>query len=134
MVVTGGSLDVVDVAPDLPEIYADSKSICRVLSYLITNAFQYSPEGGTISVRIDRNGDFAQARIADKGIGISEKDQEKLFTLFFRSDDGGVRQHQGWGLGLAVARKIVEAQGGELTVESELHEGSVFSFTVPLAE
>jgi signal transduction histidine kinase len=125
---------IVDVAPDLPEIYADSRSICRVLSYLITNACQYSPEGGTISVLIERNGDFAKARIADEGIGISKEDQDKLFTLFFRSDEGMVRQHQGWGLGLAVARKMVEAQGGELTFESELNQGSVFSFTVPLAE
>jgi signal transduction histidine kinase len=125
---------IVDVAPDLPDIYADSKSISRVLSYLITNACQYSPEGGTISVLIERNGAFAQARIADEGIGISEEDQDKLFTLFFRSDESMVRQHQGWGLGLAVARKIVEAQGGELTFESELNQGSVFSFTVPLAE
>jgi signal transduction histidine kinase len=85
-------------------------------------------------VLIERNGDFAKARIADEGIGISKEDQDKLFTLFFRSDEGMVRQHQGWGLGLAVARKMVEAQGGELTFESELNQGSVFSFTVPLAE
>ena len=62
---------IVDVAHDLPEIYADNKSICRVMSYLITNAFQYSPEGGTISINVERHGDFAHARIADEGIGIS---------------------------------------------------------------
>jgi len=71
--------------------------------------------------------------VQDTGIGISQEDQAKLFTQFFRAEDNAVRQQPGWGLGLSIVRKMVEAQNGEISFASELGKGSTFTFTVPLA-
>ena len=72
--------------------------------------------------------------MADSGIGISEADQAQLFTQFFRGESNAVREQPGWGLGLSIVKKLVQAQGGEVTCSSQLGAGSTFSFTVPLAE
>ena len=69
----------------------------------------------------------------DTGIGISEEDQKKLFTQFFRSENADVRAKNGWGLGLSIVRKMVEAQGGEIDFTSQYGQGSQFVFSVPLA-
>jgi signal transduction histidine kinase len=71
--------------------------------------------------------------VIDNGIGISAENQAKLFTQFFRAEDPEVRQQLGWGLGLSIVKKMVEAQGGEISFESELGKGSTFTFTVPFA-
>ncbi len=69
--------------------------------------------------------------VIDAGIGISEENQAKLFTQFFRAEDEAVREQAGWGLGLSIVKKMVEAQGGEIWFKSALGEGSTFAFTVP---
>ena len=79
-------------------------------------------------------GDRLEVAVSDNGIGISPEDQARLFTQFFRSDHDAVRAQNGWGLGLSIARKLVEAQGGQIEFNSVLGEGSTFSFTVPLVE
>ena len=84
-------------------------------------------------VRVLQDGHFARIEVGDTGIGISEDDQSNLFTPFFRSEESAVREQVGWGLGLVVARKLVEAQGGEITWTSESGQGSTFAFTLPLA-
>lgn len=124
---------VLDLTDSLAEVYADQNRIGQVLTNLISNANKYTPDGGKITVRVLQNGRFARVNIIDTGIGISEDDQARLFTQFFRSDNEEVREQVGWGLGLSIVRKIVEAQGGEISCESELGRGSNFSFTVPLA-
>lgn len=123
----------VTVAPELPPVHADRNLIGRVLESLITNACHYSSNGGSINVSVELDDSHALAKVSDDGIGISEEDQAQLFTPFFRSEDEGVRQYTGWGLGLAVAKKLVEAQGGELGFQSQLGEGSTFFFTLILA-
>lgn len=124
---------IVEVAPDFPPVYADRTRISQVLTNLISNAHKYTPEGGQITVRAAANGTHAQVQVIDTGIGISEEDQAKLFTQFFRSDDSAVREQTGWGLGLSIVKKMVEAQGGEISCHSVLREGSNFTFTIPLA-
>lgn len=124
---------VLDLSENLLDVYADQNRIGQVLTNLISNANKYTPDGGQITVRVLQNGRFAKIDIIDTGIGISEEDQAKLFTQFFRSDNELVREQVGWGLGLSIVRKIVEAQGGEIGCESELGKGSNFTFTVPLA-
>jgi signal transduction histidine kinase len=74
-----------------------------------------------------------QIAVADSGIGMSAEDQARLFTQFFRSENPAVREQQGWGLGLNVTRRLVELQGGEMGVTSELGKGSTFWFTLPIA-
>jgi signal transduction histidine kinase len=71
--------------------------------------------------------------VADDGIGMSRDDQEQLFTPFFRSEVEAVREHTGWGLSLALARALLEAQGGELWCESDPGVGAVFHFALPVA-
>lgn len=123
----------IEIEDDLPPVHADPTRIAQVLSNLISNAHKYSPAGGVITIRADCNHDFAQVAVSDTGIGISEENQASLFTQFFRAEDRAVREQPGWGLGLSIVRKIVEAQNGVITFTSELNSGSTFTFTVPLA-
>ncbi|MEJ2749077.1 MAG: GAF domain-containing sensor histidine kinase [Anaerolineae bacterium] len=124
---------VVECPDDMNLVYADPKRIGQVLTNLVSNAYKYTPEGGQIVIRAKEAGKFVQVAVADNGIGISEENQAKLFTQFFRAEDEAVREQNGWGLGLSIVKKMVEAQGGEISFESQLNQGSVFTFTIPLA-
>lgn len=124
----------IDIADDVPDVYADPNRMAQVLTNLISNANKYTPDGGQIFVRIVREPGFTAVSVQDTGIGISEENQKKLFTQFFRAEDHAVREQPGWGLGLSIVRKMVEAQGGQIRFESELGQGSSFTFTIPLAK
>lgn len=124
----------IDIEDELPLVFADAARMGQVISNLMSNANKYTPEGGEIVVRAWPNGRSAYVSIQDNGLGISEEDQQKLFTQFFRAEDKAVREQPGWGLGLSIVRRMVEAQDGEITFESELGAGSTFTFTIPLAK
>ncbi len=121
------------VPPDLPLVFADPKRVGQVLTNLLSNAYKYTPENRPISVHVTHDDQFVSISVVDQGIGISEENQQKLFTQFFRAEDKAVREQAGWGLGLSIVKKMVEAQGGEITFHSVFGEGSTFTFTVPLA-
>lgn len=131
----------VEVTETLPEVYADPQRASQIFTNLLNNAWKYTPEGGSIQVRAwpvsggeqGAPGQQVRVEIQDNGIGMSEADQEQLFTSFFRSDAQEVREQQGWGLGLSVARSLVELMGGEIGVTSQLEQGSTFWFTLPVA-
>lgn len=123
----------VETEDDLPPVHADPTRIAQVLSNLVNNAHKYTPSGGVITIQADYSHDFAIVAVSDTGIGISKENQARLFTQFFRAEDREVREQPGWGLGLSIVRKIVEAQNGTITFSSELNRGSTFTFTVPLA-
>ena len=123
----------IDYASDIGEVYADPKRVGQVLTNLVSNAHKYTPAAGEITVQAKEVGGFVQLAIIDNGIGISEENQAKLFTQFFRAEDQAVREQNGWGLGLSIVKNIVEAQGGVIGFVSELNQGSTFTFTVPLA-
>jgi signal transduction histidine kinase len=123
----------IEIEDDLPLIFADATRITQVISNLMSNATKYTQDGGEITLRAWPNGRSAYVSIQDNGLGISEENQQKLFTQFFRAEDKEVREQAGWGLGLSIVRRMVEAQNGEITFESKLGEGSTFTFTVPLA-
>jgi len=125
---------VLDVPSDLPLVYADPKRVGQVFSNLVSNANKYTMDGGTVTIAIHPADAFLHVAVRDTGIGITEEDQEKLFTQFFRASDQDVRDQVGWGLGLSIVKSMVEAQGGEIMFESVHGEGSTFAFTVPLAE
>lgn len=112
-------------------VRADRSRVAQVLSTLINNASRYTPEGGSISLRVHSNGEAVNVEVSDSGIGIHEKDQPFIFTQFFRSEDPAVREYPGWGLSLCVARKIVELMGGQIGFQSALQEGSCFWFSLP---
>lgn len=129
---------VVEIAPDLPHVRADRERLGQVLTNLISNAHKYTPEGGYITIRAQRweaqKGSFVMCSVSDTGIGMSPEDRARLFTKYFRSDDPAVRRESGTGLGLVITKSLVELQGGEIWVESEVGKGSTFAFTVPVSD
>jgi signal transduction histidine kinase len=122
-----------DIPQDIPPIQADATRLVQILINLLSNANKYTPEGGRVHVQASQHDGFVRCAVSDTGIGMSPKDQACLFTKFFRSDNPDVRDRQGTGLGLCIVKNLVELQGGQIEVESELGQGTTFSFTVPVA-
>jgi signal transduction histidine kinase len=116
---------------DLPEIRADRVLLRRVLTNLLDNAAKYSDPGRPIALRARVDHDVVRFDVADEGIGIDAEDLERVFTPFFRTDRSRDRATGGVGLGLAIARRVVEAHGGAITIESAPGRGSTFSITIP---
>lgn len=119
-------------APEALEVIIDSAQIEYVLHHLLGNAVKYSPKGGTVHVEVRALDDKVYVSVKDEGIGIPFDEQEKIFDRFYRIDNRPTRWAYGWGLGLFIARKVVEAHGGHIWVESVLGGGSKFTFTLPL--
>lgn len=122
----------VELPDELPLIYADPNRVNQIVGNLVSNAHKYTPDGGAITVRAGQHDDHVEVAVIDTGLGISEENQAKLFTQFFRAEDQAVRDQQGWGLGLSIVKKMVEAQGGEIWFSSELGKGSTFTFSIPI--
>lgn len=120
------------VAANLPSISADGDRIRQVLHNLIGNAIKFT-EQGSVTVDADRHGDQLRVQIRDTGVGIPADRLERIFEPFEQADGSSGRRYGGAGLGLSIARQLVVAHGGSLTVLSEPGRGSVFSFTLPLA-
>jgi PAS domain S-box-containing protein len=121
------------VPDDLPAVIADYERTRSVLENLISNALKYSPDGGVVRVSARASGDHAIISVSDQGIGIPQEEQSRVFDRFYRVDNRLGRETQGAGLGLFLARALVEAQGGQMWVDSQPSRGSRFSFTLPLA-
>ena len=111
---------------------ADPHRLDQILTNLIGNAIEYTPEGGNVVVSADLKGDFVQIAVRDTGIGIPPEHLPRVFDRFYRVDPSRSRQRGGSGIGLTIARHLVEAQGGGIWVESGGEgKGSMFSFTLP---
>jgi signal transduction histidine kinase len=101
---------------------------------LLQNAHKYTPDPtAPIELAIDRDGDHVAIEVRDRGIGISAKDLPRVFTAFFRGDRSRSRETGGVGLGLTLAKRIVEAHGGTIGVTSEPNTGTTVRITVPAA-
>jgi signal transduction histidine kinase len=124
----------VDMPDGLPRVIADGNRVTQVLNNLVTNACKYTAPGGRITITGSPSGNVVRVAVKDSGIGISPDDQQRLFEQFFRSEETSVRQEQGWGLGLSVARRLVELMRGEMGFESTYGQGSTFWFTLPAEE
>jgi PAS domain S-box-containing protein len=118
----------------VPTVLADRERIQEVVLNLLDNAVKYSPRGQRIRVTGKVEGDAVTVSVSDKGQGIPLREQERIFERFQRLEGADVRRTQGAGLGLYICRAIVEAHGGRLWVQSELGQGSRFSFSLPLEE
>ncbi|MBE9506525.1 MAG: GAF domain-containing protein [Chloroflexi bacterium] len=123
---------LIDFPKDFPIVDVDPHRIGQVLRNLMDNAAKYSPEGGLIVVRGEVREDEVVVSVADQGVGIAPEDLNRLFEKFFRVEWGLGRHVVGSGLGLPIARTIVESHGGRIWAESQLGEGSTFHFTLPL--
>lgn len=128
---TGKHQFVVNFPRDFPLVQGDEARLEQVLSNLLTNAIKYSPEGGTIGVGGRVRLDEVVVTISDQGIGIAPVEQPRVFDAFYRVDDAPTRRTQGTGLGLYLAKAVVEAHGGRIWVESEPGQGAVFGFSLP---
>jgi PAS domain S-box-containing protein len=118
---------------DLPLVKADAKELMHVFRNLISNAIKFNREGGEIVVEAGEKEGVAEVCVSDTGIGIPEDKLDKIFDRLYQIDPSSTRAYGGTGMGLAIARGIVEAHGGRITVESELGKGSRFCFTLPIA-
>jgi histidine kinase len=126
----------VQVAPHLPQVLADEDRALQVLTNLIGNALQYTPEGGQVSLAAQLMGDQVQISVRDNGAGIPAEHLAHIFDRFYRVDKSRSRQAGGGsGIGLTIARALVEAQSGRIWAESAGDgQGSTFYFTLPVAK
>jgi len=122
---------VLGLPKELPPVRADVIRLERILHNLLENAVKYSPDGGYIRVSAKMDSEHLVIGVSDQGIGISQQDQAKLFAPFQRLENSRVEGVKGIGLGLLVCRRLVEAHGGRIWVESEPGKGSTFFFTLP---
>ena len=121
----------VDAAPDLPPVFVDRGQIERVIANLVTNASRATPAGGTITVSATARDKEVAVSVIDSGTGIPREYLAKIFEPFVQVPNAPVG---GAGLGLTISRRIIEAHGGQLSVQSEPGQGSTFTFTVPIAQ
>jgi PAS domain S-box-containing protein len=121
-----------DVAAGLPTIYADEAKFRQVLYNLLSNAVKFTDEGGWVKTGARLVDGELEVVVADNGSGITPEDQARIFEEFQQGDSAAARRHEGTGLGLALARRLVELQGGRIWVESAPGEGSRFGFTMAL--
>jgi two-component system sensor histidine kinase KdpD len=125
---------LIDYPADLPIVDADPRRIAQVLRNLLDNAIKYAPQGGMIVIQGQVRGPQVLISVSDEGIGIAPEHLNRLFEKFFRIDSGEDRHIVGSGLGLPIARTIIESHGGQIWAESQPGEGSTFHFTLPLHE
>lgn len=115
-------------------VLADPERLQQVLLNVIGNGIKFTPPGGSVEVTLGQRGDVALVRVRDTGIGIPPDCLPKVFDRFYQVDSTSTRMRGGVGLGLALAKSLVERQGGQMGVESEVGQGTSFWFTLPLCE
>jgi len=136
-IVTGAATEknitVVTDVVDGVHVDADKRALKQVLLNLLANAVKFTPDNGTVTLKARPRGDRLRFEVADTGIGISERDVERLAQPFVQVENQFTKTHQGSGLGLAIARSLVELHGGKLQIQSEVKKGTVVSFSLPLS-
>ena len=122
----------VDAQPQAFNVYADIGLMQRVLENLLRNALKYTPEGGEITIHLDKRPNVVAVSVEDTGCGIPEQDLERVFDRFYRAENGDEGRADSAGLGLAIVRRILDLHGSRITVSSELNEGTRFEFELPV--
>jgi signal transduction histidine kinase len=125
----------VDAPKKLARVFGDSERVRQILHNLVDNAYHYTPENGTIVVRMrSLNGSGeVQIDVKDNGVGIASEDQDRIFERFYRGEHPLVLETPGTGLGLSIVRQLVEMHKGRIWMQSDgIGEGSTFSFTLPV--
>ncbi|MEO8610247.1 MAG: GAF domain-containing protein [Chloroflexota bacterium] len=125
---------VEEIEPNLPDMRVDYYRLLQVLTNLVSNAYKYTPDGGHITLRIRQKNDRIEFSVSDTGIGLSPEAIAKLGTKFWRAEDDFTRSRPGTGLGFAITRSLVELMGSHIEIDSEIGEGSTFTFSVAVAK
>jgi signal transduction histidine kinase len=125
------ALDVVTDHP--PRVLGDSGRLSQVLDNLVSNAVKFTPDGGTVTVTVDKNGAGARVVVADTGIGVSQDEQKQVFSRFFRASSATRRAIPGTGLGLAICHALIAQHGGSIEFRSSEGEGTEVVVTLPAA-
>jgi len=120
-----------DLPPTLPPIRADQRSLEEIFTNLVTNAINYSPDGGDVRVALRSRGDYLEVMVQDQGVGIPEEEIPKIFDKFYRVKNPKTRQVIGTGLGLSLVKSLVEAHRGAVEVESQPGLGTTFRVLFP---
>ena len=126
------SLDL-EIEKGLPPIHADKTKIRQVFLNLLSNSTEFTPDGGNLKIKAIGKDSWCQVSVIDNGIGMKQEEQKRIFEPFYQLDNPISRERSGTGLGLTIAKQIVEKHGGRIWVESECGKGSSFTFTLPLA-
>jgi two-component system phosphate regulon sensor histidine kinase PhoR len=121
-----------DLPEGLPSIQADVRDMEKLFTNLISNAIKYNRENGSVTINGEVDGGFVHLRVKDTGIGISAEDLSHIFDDFYRADDERTKKISGTGLGLTIAKKIVNSHFGRIEAASEPDKGSIFSVFLPL--
>ena len=116
-----------NIAPGLPKVYGDQKSLKMAFSAILDNAVKFSPEGGIVQVDVGHHDEDVWIRMSDHGVGIPKEAMPRIFERFFRLEEVGGHMFRGLGLGLPIARQVIEQHGGAIEVESEIGQGSMFT-------
>lgn len=122
------------IPANLSPVRADESAVAQIFLNLIQNALKYNKPNGSITVSAREKGDMVEVSVSDTGIGIPPEDLSRVFERFYRVDKARSRELGGTGLGLSIVKHIVQAHGGEVSVESELGQGSTFRFSIPKNE
>ncbi len=123
-----------EAADDVPDAVADGERIGQVVTNLLSNAVKFTPQGGSVRVRIGQEGEQLSIQVIDTGTGIPPEERSLIFDKFHQVSNVHTRQQGGTGLGLAIAKSIVEAHGGRIWVDDGAGSGSDFRFVLPLAD
>jgi len=123
----------IKLASQLPMVKADRQKLHLVLANLLSNAIKFTPEGGRIEVEVEARENEVRVSVRDTGIGIPSREQERIFDRFYQVEPSLTRRFEGIGLGLSIAKGMVELHGGRIWVESLEGMGSSFTFALPLS-
>ncbi len=123
-----------DLAGDLPSLFANRGNMEEVFSNLVTNAIKYSQNDSHITLSATRENDYLKVEVSDSGFGIGEEDLDKIFTRFFRVKDQNTRKIQGTGLGLSIVKSIIDSHHGKISVKSIPESGTTFTVLLPVSQ
>ncbi len=112
-------------------VWGDERSLGRAVTAILDNAVKFSPDGGNANVIVDFNDSVVWVRVSDQGVGIPPEALPKIFERFFHLEQVGKHLFRGVGLGLSIARQVIQLHHGSISVKSELGKGSEFTITLP---
>jgi signal transduction histidine kinase len=114
------------------DAWFDPDKLEKIISNLLSNAFKFTPSGGSITITLSSDQDHAKVEISDSGMGIPPEKVDRIFDRFYQVDDSNLREFEGSGIGLSLVKELVELHHGTITVTSKPEQGSCFTLRIPL--